>query len=52
MDVRIQRLPQLWCCWDGCHTGGQWGVFDGDEFVGDFCKRHADAEKRRIERGD
>lgn len=51
MTVRIQRLPKIWCCWDGCRVTGQWGVFDeDDEFLGDFCKRHAQAEKRRVEK--
>ena len=50
MSVTIRKLPSIWCAWDGCPEHGSWGVFDNDEFIGDFCKRHANAEKRRIEK--
>lgn len=53
MNATIKKIPKIFCVWEGCTLTGSYGVFTSeDEFMGDFCRRHSFAEKRRIENVD
>jgi hypothetical protein len=51
VTATIVERERVYCMWAGCESEANWEVFDDHEPVGDFCKRHAGAEKKRIEKG-
>lgn len=48
--VTIIELDHRYCMWPECGREAHFAVYEEHECVGEFCKTHATAEKRKMER--
>lgn len=48
--VNIVRIERAYCLYPNCVLRPQYEVFSNGVSEGEFCKRHAQTMKRRIER--
>ena len=50
MSVTIREMARAYCVQPRCVLLAHWEVYDDHMLTGEFCKNHAEMNKRQLER--